>query len=68
MLPLFLPTLALRRPSFPISLGPQAAGEDDIVTMAEELREAVQQLGCITGEVGFEEILDVVFGDFCIGK
>jgi tRNA modification GTPase len=36
--------------------------------MAEELREAVQQLGCITGEVGFEEILDVVFGDFCIGK
>ena len=36
--------------------------------MAEELREAVQQLGSITGEVNFEEILDVVFGDFCIGK
>lgn len=46
----------------------QVAGEDDVVVLAEELREAVRELGCITGEVGFEEILDVVFGDFCIGK
>lgn len=35
---------------------------------AEELREAIGQLGHITGKVGIEEILDVVFKDFCIGK
>lgn len=35
---------------------------------AEELRIAIRQLGRITGKVGVEEILDVVFKDFCIGK
>ena len=35
---------------------------------AEELRTAIRQLGRITGKVGVEEILDVVFKDFCIGK
>lgn len=35
---------------------------------AEELRTAIKQLGRITGRVGVEEILDVVFKDFCIGK
>lgn len=40
----------------------------DCVVMAEELREAVRQLGAITGQVHIEEVLDVVFADFCIGK
>ena len=35
---------------------------------AEDLRLAVRYLGEITGDVGVEEILDVVFRDFCIGK
>lgn len=35
---------------------------------AEELRQALRALGRITGEVGVEEILDSVFGQFCIGK
>ncbi len=35
---------------------------------AEELRSAIRQLGRITGRVGVEDILDVVFKDFCIGK
>jgi len=35
---------------------------------AEELRIASQQLGCIIGVVDVEEILDVIFNDFCIGK
>ncbi len=35
---------------------------------AEELREALHQLGRITGRVGIEDILDVVFSEFCIGK
>ena len=35
---------------------------------AEELRTAIREMGRITGKVGIEEILDVVFSDFCIGK
>jgi len=34
----------------------------------EDLRGAVWQLGRITGRVDVEDILDVVFRDFCIGK
>jgi tRNA modification GTPase len=34
----------------------------------EELRSALLSLGRITGHVGTEEILDSVFGQFCIGK
>ncbi len=36
--------------------------------MAEELRGAVQALGRITGRVDVEDVLDLVFRDFCIGK
>jgi len=35
---------------------------------AEELRLAVSELGRITGAVDVEDILDVLFADFCIGK
>jgi tRNA modification GTPase len=35
---------------------------------AEDLRLAVRALGRITGAVDVEELLDVVFRDFCIGK
>ena len=35
---------------------------------AEELRMAIREVGKITGKVGIEDILDVVFSDFCIGK
>jgi tRNA modification GTPase len=35
---------------------------------AEDLRLAVRAIGRITGRVDVEELLDVVFGDFCIGK
>ena len=35
---------------------------------AEDLRLAIRALGRITGIVDIEEILDVVFKDFCIGK
>ena len=36
--------------------------------MAEELRQAAQALGQITGRVGVEDLLDKIFRDFCIGK
>jgi tRNA modification GTPase len=36
--------------------------------LAEELRIAARALGRLTGRVDVEEILDVIFRDFCIGK
>jgi tRNA modification GTPase len=35
---------------------------------AEDLRLALRSLGRITGTVGVEDLLDVIFRDFCIGK
>ncbi len=43
-------------------------GEDDFVLKAEELRQAAKWIGTITGHITSEEILDVIFKDFCIGK
>ena len=40
--------------------------EDEL--LAEELRLAARALGRITGRVDVEDILDVIFRDFCIGK
>ena len=42
--------------------------EGDDVLVAEELRAAVHAIGQITGRVDVEELLDVIFRDFCIGK
>ena len=42
------------------------SGREDIV--AEELRLAARSLGRLTGRVDVEDILDVIFRDFCIGK
>jgi tRNA modification GTPase len=36
--------------------------------MAEDLRLAARALGRLTGRVDVEDILDVIFRDFCIGK
>jgi tRNA modification GTPase len=36
--------------------------------IAEELRSAATTLGRLTGRVDVEDILDVIFRDFCIGK
>ena len=43
-----------------------AAGEAELI--AEDLRIAARSLGRVTGRVDVEELLDVVFRDFCIGK
>lgn len=40
----------------------------DVVLAAEELRYAADAVGKISGVIGVEDVLDVVFRDFCIGK
>ena len=40
----------------------------DAVLAAEDVRMAVRSIGSITGRVGVEDMLDIVFSDFCIGK
>lgn len=47
-----------------------AARRDDLPLelRAENMRRASQYLGRITGDVDVEEILDVIFSQFCIGK
>jgi tRNA modification GTPase len=42
------------------------AGREDV--FAEELRAAAQALGRLTGRIDVEDVLDVIFRDFCIGK
>ena len=49
----------------------QLTETDDLMTIdlaAEELRLAASAIGRITGAVDVEEVLDVLFADFCIGK
>ena len=48
---------------------PQRAGVPrDLVLATDHLRTAARALGKITGAVETEELLDVIFNDFCIGK
>ena len=43
-----------------------AAGREELI--AEDLRAAATALGRLTGRVDVEDVLDVIFRDFCIGK
>jgi tRNA modification GTPase len=52
---------ALRR-----ALTEPASSREDLI--AEELRLAATALGKLTGRIDVEDILDVIFRDFCIGK
>ncbi|NWW14847.1 GTPB3 GTPase, partial [Oreocharis arfaki] len=43
-------------------------GRGDLAVAAEQLRLARRELGRITGHVGAEDVLDIIFRDFCVGK
>jgi tRNA modification GTPase len=49
-----------------LSQARNADGHEELI--AEELRAAATTLGRLTGRVDVEDILDVIFRDFCIGK
>jgi tRNA modification GTPase len=59
---------ALEDVSSALARGSEAyrAGHEELA--AEDLRLALRALGRITGQVDVEEILDRIFGQFCIGK
>ena len=40
----------------------------DLELIAEDLRSSMREIGKITGKVAVEDILDVIFSEFCIGK
>jgi tRNA modification GTPase len=44
----------------------EGGGREELI--AEELRAAATALGRLTGRVDVEDLLDVIFRDFCIGK
>jgi len=41
---------------------------EELELAAEELRAAAKALGSVTGAIETEEVLEVIFGEFCIGK
>lgn len=45
-----------------------ALGREEAELAAEELRVAGDALGRLTGRVDADDVLDIVFGEFCIGK
>lgn len=59
--------LLLREAADSLGRAASLAGQGDEL-VAEELRVAVHALGRLTGRVDVEDILDVIFRDFCIGK
>jgi len=48
------------------ALGDEAGCAPEL--LAEDLRLAARALGRITGRVGVEDVLDIIFREFCIGK
>ena len=46
----------------------RAAGRNDDLLVAEDLREAREAMDRLTGRASTEDMLDALFGRFCIGK
>lgn len=51
-----------------LAVEPDTREADDLILIAERLRLAAVALDRITGRAGVEDMLDTLFGRFCIGK
>ncbi|WP_374523975.1 tRNA uridine-5-carboxymethylaminomethyl(34) synthesis GTPase MnmE [Sphingopyxis sp.] len=51
-----------------LAIEPGTREADDLILIAERLRLAATALDRITGRAGVEDMLDALFGRFCIGK
>lgn len=51
-----------------LAIEPDTREADDLILIAERLRLAAAALDRITGRAGVEDMLDALFGRFCIGK
>ncbi len=58
--------LALEQTLAALCRAERLGGTEDL--LAEELRSATHALGRLTGRIDVEDVLDVIFRDFCIGK
>jgi tRNA modification GTPase len=59
-------TVAHLQRALQVLTAPQAASRSEL--LAQDLRDAAAALGRTTGRTGTEDVLDVVFSSFCIGK
>ncbi len=51
-----------------LAIDPESREASDLILLAERLRLAATSLDRITGRAGVEDMLDALFGRFCIGK
>lgn len=51
-----------------LAIDPESREAGDLILLAERLRLAATSLDRITGRAGVEDMLDTLFGRFCIGK
>ncbi|SBV34741.1 tRNA modification GTPase MnmE [uncultured Sphingopyxis sp.] len=51
-----------------LTIEPESREANDLILLAERLRLAATALDRVTGRAGVEEMLDALFGRFCIGK
>ena len=47
---------------------PPSDHDNDLVIVSSHLRMALREIGKVTGRVTSEDVLDVIFKEFCIGK
>ena len=59
---------AVREAELALSRAISALGQGQDVLASEDIRLALRAIGTVTGKVGAEDVLDRVFGRFCIGK
>ena len=66
--PVLAPVAGVARPVVVAALAAALADGVPLELRAEELKSAARALARVTGAYDVEDVLDVVFSDFCVGK